>query len=90
MNLNANYHVFYDANAWINNTCKKITELTTRDLHWYFVDEISQRPTSDNKWRKKTDLDLTPENQNNIFIDQKSNKRHWWIKDTLLVKECFQ
>jgi hypothetical protein len=59
--LNQNYLVFAECKIAINNTMKHISETNTKDIYWHLLTDITKRPTSEKKWREKTDLDLSDE-----------------------------
>ena len=53
------YIVFADCNIIINKMTRRINEINTKDIYWHFFTEVTTRPTSENKWTEKTDLELT-------------------------------
>jgi hypothetical protein len=46
---------------------KQICELNTKDFYVILLDNISERPTSENTWKQKTDLDLNEEEWKEIY-----------------------
>jgi hypothetical protein len=43
----------------INGSYKKLEEINTKAIYWKLTNEVAQRPTSENTWKEKTELDLT-------------------------------
>jgi hypothetical protein len=66
-NLNNNYLVFRDTNILLNNIKRRITDLKAREIYWLLLEPIMERPTSENKWHEKTNLDLNNEEWATIY-----------------------
>jgi hypothetical protein len=66
-NLNNNYLVFRDTSIIVNNIKRRITDLKAREIYWLLLKPIMERPTSENKWREKTNLDLNNEEWATIY-----------------------
>jgi predicted Zn-ribbon and HTH transcriptional regulator len=46
---------------------KRIHDIDTKDIYWHLMTEITEQPTSENKWQEKTDLELTEEVWTTIY-----------------------
>jgi hypothetical protein len=51
-----NYHIFADYNVTIQDTEKKLIEITSKQVYWHLVKKIEQRATSEEKWEKETGI----------------------------------
>ena len=54
---------------------QNIEGVSTKQLYWHLIDNISLRPTSENKWNQK--LDFIIDVAVNIHKLSKTNKRHY-------------
>jgi exonuclease III len=52
----ANYYTFMECKIKINETKRKIEEITTKDLYHELIINKAQRPTSENKWQETVGL----------------------------------
>ena len=71
-NISANLQPVRRCNVYYNNERKEIGTTNTREVQWHFIDKISKRPTSEAKWHKKTELNLT-ENERKSYIKCHTN-----------------
>ena len=60
-NISTNITIHLKCKIKMDKEEKDITEIATKDLYWHLVNDKSERPTSENKWYEKSDLDLTQE-----------------------------
>ena len=44
-----------------------IAEIKTKDTYWHLLTEVTKRPTSEYKWREKTELQLTNKEWTTIY-----------------------
>jgi hypothetical protein len=51
----------------INKTMRHIKNLKAKDTYWHLLTKTTKRPTSEKKWKEKTDLDLTEEEWATIY-----------------------
>jgi predicted Zn-ribbon and HTH transcriptional regulator len=51
----------------INKILKHISEPNTKEIYWYILKDVMQRPTSEQKWAEKTDLDLSEEEWTTVY-----------------------
>ena len=51
-----NYHIFRECKVHIQNDTPNIEGVSTKQLYWHLVDNISLRPTIENKWNQKLDF----------------------------------
>jgi hypothetical protein len=58
--------------------------IDTKTLYWHLVSNISERPTSENKWAEKLDFVITEEMWQSIYTNQQS------ISDTTLSNFQFK
>ena len=57
--LNHTYAVYIDCKVMIDEWPKWINEINTKDIYWCIIQLKSMRPTSENKWGEKNELELT-------------------------------
>jgi hypothetical protein len=51
----------------MNNMTRRTDDIKTKDIYWHLLTDIVERPTSEDKWREKTDLELTEEELATIY-----------------------
>jgi hypothetical protein len=65
--LNTEYIVFADCIITIDNMTRRVHEIKTKDIYLHLLDDVTNRPTSERKWKEKTELDLTTEEWATIY-----------------------
>ena len=66
-NLNKDYLIFMDCKIHIEKIMRRISVTSAKDIYWHLLSDITTRPTSEDKWREKTDLDLSEEEWATIY-----------------------
>ena len=51
----------------IGKTTRHIAEISSKDVYWQLMMEMTKRPNSEEKWREKTDVQLTNEEWTTIY-----------------------
>ena len=51
--INISYIIPKECTIYINKSEKQLNETDTRELYWYLIQTISNRPTSETKWLEK-------------------------------------
>jgi hypothetical protein len=64
---NNDYLVFAECKVKINDMTRQLNDIKTKDIYWHLLADIMERPTSEDKWREKTDLELTEEEFATIY-----------------------
>jgi hypothetical protein len=64
---NNDHNVKTECTIIINKTTRQIKDIKTKDIYWHLLMKMTKRPTSENKWKEKTDLDLTEEEWATIY-----------------------
>ena len=64
-------------NAQVGNDCiiniqgirQKLKDVSTKEVYWYLVSKINERPKSESKWEENTNFQITEEMWNLIYTN---------------------
>jgi hypothetical protein len=84
-NRSVHFKCFIDFTFKINNINKKLVDIKTKEIYWELINKIKERPTSEESWKSKSELDLKTEEWKVIY-----KMAYRLTKDTKLINFNFK